>query len=74
MTMHGSKEQRNSLIILCYFQVIFLLLIFDAVRNLEGATVASAPADHQPENQLEEEPYNYPKNEESYTDSRYNSI
>ena len=73
--MHGSKEQRNSLIIiLCYFQVIFLLLIFDTVRDLEGAAAASAPADHQPENQLEDEPYNYPKNEESYSDSRHNSI
>lgn len=65
-----AEKQSN----LCYFQVIFVLLILDAVPDLEGATVTSAPADHQPENQLEDDPYKYPKNEESYGYPCHSSI
>ena len=68
-----TKAAKGEYVDLCNFQVILLPLILDTVPDLKGATTASAPANHHPKNQLEDDPDNYPKNEQSYSNSCHGS-
>ena len=71
--MVAKGKQYNKLYKLGYFQIVLLLLILDAVPNLKRATVAPTPANHQPENQLDNDPHDYPENEQCYGDSCHHS-
>ena len=52
---------------------LFLLLILNRLLEVNRSAVVATPTNHQSENQLEDDPYNYPENEQSYGDSCHRS-